>query len=111
MSNSRPSARARRVLSPSRETTAFAATLCGVAQELLRPGPCPGRQLEDLAARAELVERGLDLNDVAPPAGVLLRAVVEQAAPEPPVVVLGRALPVVALLLVDQPLRGRLVDG
>ena len=67
--------------------------------ELARPDPRPGRELEHGAPRRELLERRIGLGDVRLPARERVRLELVPAAAVPPVVVLRRPLRVIALLL------------
>src|SRR5262249_43135429 len=69
--------------------------------ELARPDPRAGRELEDATEWRERLDRLLRLVSVAPPALEAVGLELVPASPVPPVVVLGRALGVVALLLGD----------
>src|SRR5581483_5891 len=80
-----------------------------VPEEVSRPDPGPGGELEDVAARPELLERRLELPHVGEPAGGGLGIEDVAAAAKPPVVVLGRPLAVVPPLLGEQQVdRGRI---
>ena len=83
----------------------------GVPEEAQRPDPGSRGELEDVPARAERVERRLELARVGEPAGCGFGVEGVAAAAEPPVVVLGRPLAVVAPLLRQQPLDRGLVHG
>src|SRR5262245_40151994 len=71
----------------------------GVTDEVPCPEPGSRRQLDNAAARPERLESRLGLGDIRLPARERLRIERVASAPEPPVVVLRRALRVVPLLL------------
>src|SRR5262249_5090940 len=68
------------------------------ADELPRPDPRAGGELEDTASLCELLERRVGLGDIRFPAGERVRLELVAPAPVPPVVVLLGALGVVAFL-------------
>ena len=81
------------------------------------PDSGPRGELEDVPARAERLERRLELPHIGEPEGFGLGVEGVASAAEPPIVVLGRPLTVVPPLLGQQPVdrspihAGRLYPG